>query len=697
MALSAAAEYTPDASDSRPKLKELLDKVETGLRLRRERESRWYIAKEFLKGNHYHRWENGKVIPPPHDARWLKKPRIIDNQIRVNIEGLLAYLLRTEPFFSTLAKSGEWDDQAATIVGRKILYHYWTLLGMGAKLERCGLWAFTTGIGLLKVGWDPFGGQRLQQYQTVEVPPAMPPPPELMMAQQQAMAMGQPFEMPPEFMPSQQQVPSGTIPAGEVTIDVVSPFEFIPDHGAETMEECAWVIHHPMRPVDEVRRMYPDLAAEIKPEDPDARGFGSQALASHGGAQPTRLTDKELNRVQIYELWQAGISPDEPGTRTVATKTRILSEGPTPKGYTPIPFAEWRDRVVPGEFWPDSTVQDLVPLNKQVNRWLSQLVDISNKFKTKYLAPIGSIEEGQINNEDGEVIEFQPGQRPEAVPPPPIPESIPKGIALFTEAIRSSSGLEAVLQGKMQGEMRSGRQVAYLQQYGETRIGLYAKHLSRLLERTGKMLLVMVQENVTEERLGRVIGRNRQMDVFYFKGSDLRGNTDVVVDTDSLLSFNKSERFDKLMQMADREIIGGDKVLELMEMADWGPAIEAKAQDRNVALRENEMWRRRDPVRQPFYFEDHQEHIAIHNSFRKSSDYEQMTPDERMGVDAHCQVHEQLFMQAAMPPPTTAPGQPPAETPEAEAENAMVKESGQEIAEGLPMVPPVAGPGPGGP
>jgi hypothetical protein len=288
------------------------------------------------------------------------------------------------------------------------------------------------------------------------------------------------------------------------------------------------------------------------------------------------------------------------------------------------------------------------------------------------------------------------------------------------------------MQGQQQGETRSGRQVAYNQAAAENRLSLPAQHLARFLSRAGSLLLRQVAANVKEQRIAQISGSNRLQQVRMFIGSDLKDATDVTVEPGSLLGFTRTERFDKVLQLADKQILSPEQSLEALELEDFYNLTDEIATDRNNAYQEEENWRQHDfqmlvepgTLKGAWYFEDHTIHLNTHNKFRKSADYRVLPPEERVLIDTHCKVHE-VYVTAAntgqQPDPSALqaaegvgpqgqsdqhpgpqdpaqgslphalPGEPPTDAEQAQA----IAQSGQEIAEGLPPVRAVPRPGVG--
>jgi hypothetical protein len=207
---------------------------------------------------------------------------------------------------------------------------------------------------------------------------------------------------------------------------------------------------------------------------------------------------------------------------------------------------------------------------------------------------------------------------------------------------------------------------------------------------------------VTEQRIARVVGRNRDMEVKAFKGADLRGQTDVTVDPGTMLSFSKSERFNMLKEMHQLQVIDTGEFRQNMDISDFAGILEGVAQDRNNAQRENEAWKHGQPVPPAKAYEDHHVHLNQHNYFRKSDAYRMLPPEAQMSVDKHCTYHEQMVLTlSGAPPPGSEmpagdgmdadPGGPPPTPGEMQGfVDKAIKQGGQELAEGLPPPPPVA-------
>lgn len=689
------------ATGNGPLFSEIMDKFQTSARLRKPREGEWLVAKEFYRGNQYATWTKtyGLKVRPFEEndpLRQKKKPRLVYNYSRVMLENLLAYFLKNNPAFSASANHGDPKSQSAAILSRQLMRFYWMQLNLEDKLERTGLWVLNAGSAFWEIGWDPNAGPKMQM--PVENPMQQP---GMMQMLAGAMGIASPMMIAPEPQYEMR-------PIGDPYIRLRSPFECYPDFGAETIDDAQWFITATMRPVPTLKKEFPDKADLIKPEMPDfQQSYQRQALSSFGANMRGYPNPEKMNRAMVIEYWARPTQEYPDGLRVVMTQNAILAQGATPDGYDHIPFAMWGDRLVPGDFWPDSTMRDLLSPQKELNKRASQMVEMSDRHKIKWLAVEGSVSADQINDEDSEVIIHQPGPRPEPIAPPPWPEGPVKMVGFTKEMMEQGSGSNPALMGMSSPgeEVRSGRQQAYKQMGAEGRVGLLAKHMARFLSRSGSLLLRVLNKNVTEQRVAQIVGPNREAQTRFWTGADLEGATDVTCELGSILGFTRSERFDKGMTLVDKGVLPPQRALEFLQIEDYYPIIEEDVMDRNNAMAEEEQWRQSDFSSQPYYFDGHETHLGQHNLFRKSADYRRMPPEVRMQIDAHCQVHEQYVRALAMgpgaaggiPPPAAPGGAPvpgeaapiPGAPPPASEVNQAIQQGGQEIAEGLPVPPPI--------
>ena len=142
---------------------DIVEKYRHSRKARAKYEPDWLVNLEFLAGNHYIAYRNGRILfelVPEDKAR--RKPRPVYNYLRTEIETLVSYLTRSTPMFCPAANRGDAKSQAAAILGRQLAKYYFLQAEGPELLEEALLWAMVGSMGIWEIGWDPYAGPKVQ-------------------------------------------------------------------------------------------------------------------------------------------------------------------------------------------------------------------------------------------------------------------------------------------------------------------------------------------------------------------------------------------------------------------------------------------------------------------------------------------------------------------------------------------------------
>jgi hypothetical protein len=201
----------------------------------------------------------------------------------------------------------------------------------------------------------------------------------------------------------------------------------------------------------------------------------------------------------------------------------------------------------------------------------------------------------------------------------------------------------------------------------------------------GKHYLTYVSHYWDEPRIIKVTGRDNAYESMKWKGSDLKGNTDVKVSTGSALPYSKAAKQALIIDMMTNGFMAPEMGLELMEMPTLGKALDELQLDKRQAQREN-MKMADAPVEllamllnpapgpngeKPMQIQNpqtgqtqvmngdgtpfqpqppvavnsyHEAHIQFHNDYRKTQEYELLDPVVKQGFELHVQMHQMALM-----------------------------------------------------
>ncbi len=335
------------------------------------------------------------------------------------------------------------------------------------------------------------------------------------------------------------------------------------------------------------------------------------------------------------------------------------------KGKRAIPAGMSNEIEIPGRCHGASGIEQVLPINVQINKMSSMVVENGNLMsRPKYKAPRGSVEDDQITDQPGEVVEYVPGpngQGPEVLTPPEMPQYFFQKYQELKELMKDIYGMHDASTGRLPRRATSGVAIDALQNADEAPIGLSMRSCGAALTRVFSISLRIMQDLYTEERMVRMVGRDHQVDVIQFKGADLKGCDFVRVDFGSQLT--RAQRIQLGMQMAENKMISPDKLFELMENGNINVLYDKDSFQKNYAKMENMQLAKGIPqIVGPA--DEHDAHIKEH------LDDAQAHADEAPEIAAvrmmHIDEHKAKKMEAMAPsgPMAPPPGLPPPPMPE---------------------------------
>lgn len=674
-------------------LREISDLEEQGGKLRYDEEVEWQISWRFYNGKHWGEWDkDGNLV----DLEDEDIPHLVLNYILHLVQTRLAHLIKNRPILQGLP--GRPDERArnATRLAVRVLEAYWRKLRLPAKLGEALLWMLVCGKSFWKIYWNPaLGKERL-------------------------------LSAGPGAQPLKAR-------EGDLAVDVVFPHEITVNPGAMNLDPTSArgaqrLMHTSWKSLGEVTRRWffdPDEEAALKRMAEENAGQTDQARRELEGL--TRAPGASLSGlVPVKEIWVRACPDYQQGLRAVSVNGKIAYQRtpdgkkgrrevtPTPKGSPEIPFVEF-DEIRTNSFWSTSTARQLLDINQCINIEISQQEHRRKVLRYKTLIPEqANIDKDAFDRTDTEVITYWAPFKPEHLAPPETRQGEVEIRNSLINIIKEIGGSFDVLSGRTSGEVRSGRQTAYLQEYAGTVLALVAMLIEWSLTAFGNMALSILQAKVTEERFESFVGRDRRVQVVSFIGADLDGCGEIIVQPMSSLLMSRTERMDRIEHWMKEGWLKPDIGLRLLDLGDFDTEIYSEEeQDRQnademvfrlqgapaefaddvieqakaTALKDGNVFSERYILRalgiEAFSFDNHAIHQQqIDRNLRKTAEYREWPPAKRALADALWEWHE-LFKRGGPIETPLAPEPPP---------------TGTEVTPGLPPPIPgeVAGPAGGG-
>lgn len=598
--------------------------------------------------------------------------RITLNKIRPRVTTLLAKHTKNKIKFDVIPASKEQRDMEIAKGAHKFAQFLWQDLDMSSKTANIFLNNLVKGWCMVKTWFDPTVG--------TDVSPA-----EGETGYDEWKANGE-----------------KSLFTGEIRCRVCDPLTIFIDPAATTEDEIRWVVERKARDVDEI---YEEYGIQVSPDanvdylNPyDVTNISSYGI---GGNESKRNERMAL----VYELCMKPCKKYPKGLKYTCTGTQELD---IDEKAGDIPYVLFGYIPIPGTIKYDAIVKDMIPVQRGINIKRSMIATHSKRLgNSMWLIPTGSgVDEEDLTNETGGFVYYTPqsNMKPERATAPDIPSFFDRDLANDAIDLDDMSGAREVSQGRMPSGLDTlGGLEIMVEQENEKLIvsaQIYENGMKKVMQR----MLKLLKNHYTEERQGRILGEDNEVELIAFRGSDLTGHEDIKIVQGSSLPEMKAAQQERIMLMWNSGAIvkkdgtpDPNTLLRMMGMGDSTELFEQHELDENKAKLENRIfgeiandqqfmqamkqYQQDMPQYEMFVqeqaanghtpeeiqaagavaptpppmpgvivrdFQDHEIHIYNHNVFRKSSQYDELPPEAQAAVDAHVAEHEQMLMAPMM-------------------------------------------------
>jgi hypothetical protein len=596
--------------------------------------------------------------------------RLVANQIAPYSNSLLARLTKTKPTFFATPGQGSYEAQKAAEVAESLLDYWWDRFSLSSKREEAMLWSIIVGNSFWKISWDDTCGSKVSMMVDPDGTPIVNP------------LMEHFFRKRLEEAGLDASMFDQEVFEGEIKVDVMSPFDVYLDDSAQIFEDCKWAICvHPMTP-DEIKKRYGVLLKSNA-----INRYPDEALPGMFGNIEAK-TEENVRIVYMGYFLPSTKYPE--GRYVVFTKdpSIVLFESSWPYPFEELPLVKFPGVRVPGQLWDQSVVEHAIPLQKELNRTLSQMIEYKNlTLKPQMIAPVGSLRQ-RITDEPGAIFEYNPvaGRVPEQMPLPGLPAYVFDHLQDIGARLRDMFGLNEVVEGSVPPNVEAGVAIDLLQEAASDRLAPQILMMEKSLERAGNLMLELAQQYYQEPRILMLKGPGSKPKVERFESADIIAGVQIKVEAGSGLPRTRAGKQARVMQMLQMGIISPTKAYKYLDMADFKSLQMQFEADEEQAMREHERLLNSVPINeaaamqaqeqlmmalsspemdpetgemqgldpqlieatvsaplQPLAFENYATHLEVHSSYMKSAEFEELPLDVRERFYKHFEFTQQAF------------------------------------------------------
>lgn len=472
-----------------------------------------------------------------------------------------------------------------------------------------------------------------------------------------------------------------SVHVGKIICRICDPLTLYIDPAATSDDEIRWIVEEKPRDVDYIKDKY---GVEVTPDD-NVSYITQYDLNSTSMMGDNQQQKRNKNMAMLRELWVRPCSKYPKGLKVTCTKTQMID---IDEKAGDLPYIIFGDIPVPGTVKYSAFIEDMLPVQREINIIRTMFATHAKRMgNTIWSIPIGTdVDEEMLTNEEGGLLYYTPlnGARPQREEAPNIPNFYDRIIEYGKQDIDDMSGAREIAQGRLPAGLDTASGLSLMVEQENEKLAVSSQNYEQGMKKLLTRVLELMKRHYTEERLGRILGADNEIELVTFTGSDLSGGEDINIVQGSSLPEMKSAQQDRIMGLWKMGAIvkkdgtpDVDAFLRLMGMGDSTELFEQNQLDENNAKMENKqfdkmaedpqiqqqiqammqqgMQQGQQPQQQgqpqmpdlvPIWdSDDHEIHIYQHNIFRKSSDYRQMPQELRMIVDHHVQQHMDIVQQ----------------------------------------------------
>ena len=608
-------------------------------------ERQWYTNFAMYNGRQYATWapmnspnlSNQRLVDPPAPRY---RVRLVSNKIRPIIRTEVTKLTKEEPRFFAVPATTEPSDIAAAKISENVLEYVLDSANFNKARRKATFWMTICGSSFIK---------------TYVVDDSL------------------------------EQLPCN------IVLDDITPYHiFVPNLQEQEIERQEYVMQ--CRAIS-AERVFEQYGVEVKSKDSGGVNIDQRFLNALG-----IKSTQETNLLYMKEIWIKPCKRYPRGGMLVIVGDEVIYHSPkTPDPAIEypqpteedimIPIVQWSeteypyahkmfpyvkiDHIPSGSFYGTSVIDDLIPLQRLYNKDRSQIVESQNRAgKPQMVYTKGSLDANKVTSEPGLMIPLNPGfERPNYMTLQPLPNYVLEGLDRTLKDMDDITKQYDVANGRSLPGVTAASAISYIQEENDSVLYHTVASIEDAVVVIGQQILALVQEFWDQEKMIKVVSKNGLQETIQFKAADIKGNTDIRIESGSMAPTSRTARQAFITELMKMGILDPSKGLKYLEMSTTNTLYEEMQVDNKAAQRENYKMSQ-DPTPMPVNPWDNNEvHKYEHGTYLKSQEFELLPPEIKQNMVNHYFLTEQAIMgdsHAAARIPSTgdaAPnGQPPSGT-----------------------------------
>ncbi len=358
----------------------------------------------------------------------------------------------------------------------------------------------------------------------------------------------------------------------------VSSYNIFPDPLATTVEDAEYIIYASYKNIEVLRRLFPGRSDEL---------FGSTINYSEL-VYDNDYNSRVDNQILILEVWTKDyedfqIEYEEkdkqkyPNGRVITVAPElglVLSDKANPYKDGNFPFVLLKDYDVPGKFWGEGEVSQLLSPQKHMNDLNSAIID--NAKATANMPWIidknAGIAKNSITSRPGLIIRKNPGTEVKRDAPPAMPMYVINALETYKDDIEEISGVFSSVKGDSATGVYTAQGILSLQEASQTRIKLKVRLMEEALSRIALLWFSRMKQFWKEDKWIRVSRLDGSYDIKKFTKTSLEYDYDIKVSSGSTMPVNRGAMLDLMIRLSQTIMPDGQPLVDREAVLNYLPA-----------------------------------------------------------------------------------------------------------------------------
>lgn len=354
----------------------------------------------------------------------------------------------------------------------------------------------------------------------------------------------------------------------------VNPYNFFPDPLARDIQSAEYVIYADYYNAEMLKRAYPDKAEQLQGGAVKHQEL-MQEIESNGSVDNQILVLEVYHKNSVLPLKDGDERSYATGRVTTVCPDLglVLNDRPNPYDDGKFPFVMVKDYDLPGQFWGEGEVTQLISPQTHMNELNNAVLD--NARATANMPWLvdknAGIPEGAITNRPGLIIRKNPGSDVQRPQPPSMPAYVMNASDSLKGDMEQISGIFDTLKGNSATGVYTAQGILALQEAGQARIRLKVKILEEALGEIGKMWVSRMRQYWKGERWTLTTANNGEQDLKMVSKEMLQNEYDIKIMAGSTMAMNRNAMLDLMIRLAQTQMPDGQALVDREAVTEFLP------------------------------------------------------------------------------------------------------------------------------